>query len=364
LRRRILEIAEGLLSRPSAPFREGPVREYIRQFCELCGIGVRQDGMGNVIATYGGGYADSGFAFAAHMDHPGFIVERDSRRGGTTALFYGSVGREYFRGAKVRVFGSDGEVKGRVTKTEFYPRKDMKRIWLMLDGRVKRGDLAMWDVAGWRIRGDRIYSRACDDLIGCAAILGMFEQLRRKRVRKKVTGIFTVAEEAGLQGAKYLGLGRGVPRATNIISIEASRELASGRIGDGAVIRVGDRRSIFDPAFTGFIVAVAEGIKRQDRFFKYQRKLMDGGTCESSIYQAFGYRTAALCVCLGNYHNCNFRTKKIAAEYISTSDLAAMVELMAAMVKQSGELAGFVKGMPPAYREHRGKLGERLFLER
>ena len=31
---------------------------------------------------------------------------------------------------------------------------------------------------------------------------------------------------------------------------------------------------------------------------------MSGGTCEATAYQLYGYRTAALCVALGNYHNC------------------------------------------------------------
>ena len=154
MQQRVLRIAEAFFQHPTAPFHEHRVREHIKAFCTERGLAVRQDRMGNVVATFGGAHRNETFAFEAHMDHPGFIVEKDSRRGRTTALFYGGVDKEYFAGTKVRVFGSGCEVTGRVTRVEFRTRERLKRAWLEVDGEVRRGDLAMWDLVPFRVRGE------------------------------------------------------------------------------------------------------------------------------------------------------------------------------------------------------------------
>ena len=43
LREHIVKIAREILPLPTAPFREGCVREYIRAFCKARGIAVRED---------------------------------------------------------------------------------------------------------------------------------------------------------------------------------------------------------------------------------------------------------------------------------------------------------------------------------
>ena len=69
------------------------------------------------------------------------------------------------------------------------------------------------------------------------------------------------------------------------------------------IIRVGDKTSIFNSAFTYFLTQQAEALAKKDKSFKYQRALMPGGTCEATVYDAWGYIAAAVCVPLGNYHN-------------------------------------------------------------
>ena len=361
MQKTILHIAEELLALPAVPFREEPVRRYIRRFCTSRGVAVREDDMGNLIAVYGRNYRNPVLAFGAHMDHPGFIIEKDSRRKRTTALFYGGIEEEYFRTAKVRVFTGTGDVLGRVRRTAFNRRKRIQRVWLTLDGSVKAGDTAMWDLTPFRVKSGRLYSRGCDDGVGCVSVLALFDELVRRRVRKKVLGVFTVAEEGGLNGAKYLALKRRIPRRATVIAIETSRELPVAPMGEGVVIRVGDRVRVFDPAVTRFMEQVARKLRRHSRHFRAQRALMDGGTCEASIYQASGYAVGAACVPLGNYHNRNFRTGRIAPEYVSVTDLVNMVRLFVGMVRRSGDLPKFAYERPPLYREERRALGERLF---
>jgi endoglucanase len=361
MKARLLSIAQRLLACPTAPFREHAVQSFIIDFCTRKNIHFRQDDMGNILAVYGKQYPESHIAFEAHMDHPGFIIEKGSRAGKTTARFYGGVDEEYFIGTGVRVFPAAGEVSGTITRISFHPKQRIKRVWLSLNGSVNKGDTAMWDLPAFKVRGDRLYSRACDDLIGCVAILALLAELSRRRIHKQVTAIFTTAEECGLHGAKYLCMKKRLPKSMNIFTVEASKTSANAPVGGGVVIRVGDRGQVFAPPLTRFMMYAARQAKKRNSSFRHQRKLMDGGTCESSLYQSFGYRTSALCVPLGNYHNRNFKQKKIRAEYVSISDFENMVALFIEMARNADELPHYLKRQPPTYIEERRDLGERLY---
>src|SRR5947199_7447198 len=109
----------------------------------------------------------------------------------------------------------------------------------------------------------------------------------------------------------------------------------------GVILRVGDRTSIFDSEAMRFLAEVAAGLKSQNKKFQFQRALMSGGTCEATAYQEFGFETAAVCVALGNYHNCAERNR-IAAEFVSISDALSMVELLAAAAKQMPQYSQFI----------------------
>jgi endoglucanase len=360
LRDRICELAEQVLNCPTAPFREDAVRRFIRDFCAQRDIRVKQDDVGNLIAVYGPAHTNTVFAFSAHMDHPGFIAERDSRKNILTALFYGGVEEKYFVDAKVRFFTASGSVKGIVTRTQSKTAMSghCRRVQVQVSGRVKRGDMGMWDLPAYRIRGDRLYSRACDDVVGCASVLALLDELHRRKVHKQVMAAFTVAEEAGLHGAKYLCVAKGIPLTTRLVAIETSSVLPNVHMGDGVVIRVGDRKSIFTPGLTDFLMDCAQKMKAQDESFRYQRKLMDAGTCESTVYNQFGFVNAAVCIPLGNYHNRDVRRGRIAAEYVSVSDLENMVKLFLSIVENSKRAESFLGPKAPAYKRQDGSLGE------
>ena len=359
---RLLSLTHNLLDCPTAPFREHAVQTHIKNFCNAHTLPFHQDQMGNIIVAFGNAFPATGLAFEAHMDHPGFIIEKDSRGGKTTALFYGGVEEKYFAGSTVRVFSAAGSVTGKILKTSFHVKQHVKRVWLELTGPVQRGDTGMWNLPACRVKGDKLFSRACDDQVGCVAILGLLNELRRRRIRKQVTAIFTVAEEGGLHGAKHLCLKKKLPKRLNIISVETSKTSAYAPIGGGAVIRVGDSGRIFDDGLTRFMAYAARKAAKRNKNFKWQRKLMDGGTCESSIYQAFGYRTGALCIPLGNYHNRDEKKTRIAAEFVSVSDLVNMVDLFIEMIRQSDALPEYLNAKTPEYIEECRELGERLYF--
>lgn len=160
--------------------------------------------MGNLWAVYGEKFRNEEFTFCAHMDHPGFIAADQSRYGYVKAVFYGGVEEKYFEGSKVAFYTDQGKVRGKIISSSFDKKTQKRLVRVQVFGKVSSGDMGMWDLAAIRINGDKLYSRSCDDGVGCVAILALFDELVRRNIHRKVNAIFTVAEEAGMQGAKYL----------------------------------------------------------------------------------------------------------------------------------------------------------------
>jgi endoglucanase len=282
----LLEIARSILGQPTAPFHEDAVRgEICQQLAHCPHVTLEIDEFQNLIARYTRSESEPRIAFAAHMDHPGFV-------GGK---FLGGVPQAYLdRQPPTRDFGA----------------------------------FAMWDLPAFSVEHSRIYSRACDDLVGCAAIVAVFHEIERTGAECSCLGLFTRAEEVGFVGAIHLARSGRISRETTIISLETSSERGGTcSMGAGVIVRVGDRTSIFDDAATATLTQLAT-----EHEIPFQRCLMGGGTCEATPFQLYGYRAAALCIALGNYHNCGMETS-IDAEFVSVADFEALVRLCVAAAK-------------------------------
>jgi hypothetical protein len=72
---------------------------------------------------------------------------------------------------------------------------------------------------------------------------------------------------------------------------------------------------------------------------------MSGGTCEATAYQECGYPCAAVCVALGNYHNCA-PEDRIAEESVSASDAISMAELLMEGAVQMKNFQKLTKRLP------------------
>jgi endoglucanase len=145
-----------------------------------------------------------------------------------------------------------------------------------------------------------------------------------------VTALLTRAEEAGFIGALSASVHESLPTDGLIVAIEASKAHASARLGEGVIVRVGDRARMFDPSLTAHVAAIAQKLAARDKAFRFSRQLMSGGTCESTAYAMFGYRATGLCLALGNYHN-QGQVDKVAPEQIDARDFECLVKLLAAL---------------------------------
>src|SRR5258708_4048823 len=185
----LLAIVRPILDCPTAPTFEDAVRtEIARQLRGVEGLELELDQVGNLIAWCGG--ERPWYAFVAHMDHPGWQL-RPVRR------FLGGV---------------PPSLHGKGTVREF-------------------GDFGMLSLPAFRVEGDRLYSRACDDLIGCATIVATLQTLSESAFAGSVAGVFTRAEEVGFIGPLHLPKPKTLPPEPTRISLECSSGISAAKIG-------------------------------------------------------------------------------------------------------------------------------------
>lgn len=343
----LVTLARELLSKPTASYVEHHVRDYIRGFAAERGLEYAEDRYGNAYVAYRRGAARRPLVLGAHMDHPGFVVA--GVRGKRLDLeFRGGLSSDYGEGEGVRLYSTaTGEVVGRASIESV--RAANGRIAgaraRLDEGMVAPGDMALWDVDAFRLRGEVIHARQCDDLGGCIAVLATLDRLAASRAPAHVIGLFTRAEEDGLRGAAVVGRERLLPEDAIVIAIETS-SMAGGRAvqGGGPIVRVGDAIHVFSPAVTQWITALAQEIRAQDPTFAFQRKLMDGGTTEATAYDLYGYETGAACIALGNYHNAGPRGR-VAAETIHVRDLDGLARLCVRMAETVPRYASYLPGL-------------------
>ena len=336
-----MNILQELCSVPTAPFVERDVIEYVREFVrQHARLKLKSDSFGNLLIELPG--KDGGgprWVFTAHMDHPGFIAEKMLDRRTLRAAFRGGVRAEYFKGSRVRFFDDGREVAGVVK--EFTVGKDRgypERAVLRVEAPVAKGCAGMWDQGEGRSKRGKFYSRVCDDLAGAAAALTMLAELAKRPPRSTVAVLLTRAEEEGFIGAIAASLRPKLLRKSDrVIAIECSAQQPYAPQGKGAIIRVGDRTSVFNSDLSYFITQQAAGLAKRDEDFQYQRALMPGGTCEATVYDIYGFTAASICVALGNYHNMDAAKKKIGPEYIDLNDWRSMVRLFVHIAKAGHE---------------------------
>ena len=333
-----MRILTELCAVPTAPFAERHVVEYVKRFVAARPrLRLSSDRHGNLLielrpSRSTGTRRGPRLIFTAHMDHPGFVASRMIDARTLEARFHGWVLPDYFKGARVRFFDDGREV--RATVTDFTVGSDRKvpdKVRFRLtasDGDVAPGSPGMWDQGNGTLRGGRFHGRVCDDLAGAAAALEMIDQLAKRPPIAPVAVLLTRAEEEGFIGAIAASKEPKLLRKSDlIVAIECSAMQPYAPQGKGAIIRVGDRTSVFNSGLSYFLTQQAADLAKRDKSFRYQRALMPGGTCEATVYDIYGFTASSICVPLGNYHNMETAKKRIAPEYIDLSDWRNMVKL-------------------------------------
>src|SRR5256885_11180040 len=250
----LCEIAGRLMRHPAAPYHEHAVRAEVERICKEHGLRFELDRFGNLLVRLQTAKRQRPFVLAAHMDHPGFEVFADKRNPAKKLVrFQGGVPDQYFRkGVPIRLM--PGAIPAKLG------RRVGKDRTFEIHVSNAQSEFAVWELEDFRAT-DRIVGRACDDLIGVASILGTIIELKRQRTRVNVIGVISRAEEIGFRGVLALTSTKLLPRSSLVISLETSRELPGVKMGEGVILRVGDKTSIFDSEAMRFLAEVATELK-------------------------------------------------------------------------------------------------------
>jgi putative aminopeptidase FrvX len=337
-----LKLLRSVCSIPTAPFAESRVVEFVRQFvAKRRNLSLRADRYGNLLIELKSKSRLPRWVFTAHMDHPGFVAKKMVDGRTLLADFRGWVKAGFVQGAKVRFFDGDREIPGVVRKTTVadYDRLAVPReVMIDVKSSVSRGSPGMFDQGEGRFAGGKFYCRGCDDLAGAAACLAMLDKLGGKSPKVPVAVLLTRAEEEGFIGCiAACRDGKLLRKSDRVIAIECSSVRPAAPMGNGVIVRVGDKASVFNSALTYFLNGAAEELAKGDSSFKHQRALMPGGTCEATVYDIWGYKAASLCVALGNYHNMDIKRGRIGPEFIDVADWQNMVKLFVHLAKTGHE---------------------------
>ncbi len=374
-----LDTLKEVVNLPTAPFAEGHVIAYLRALvARHPELRLKADRFGNLLVKYTPKTTRRPPAgrrpllFAAHMDHPGFIAGRMIAPHRLQAEWHGGVKPSFFKNGKIR-FRADGRwipatiekvIPQKRKKGDRRPAGDLppEAVVAKVSKPVPPGSLGMWHLPDAVIRGHRLHARVTDDLSGLAAIVCTLEAICRRRVQAPCYAFFTRAEEVGFAGALAAVDGRTVPRGAIVVAVENSSVIPGVNLGRGPVLRVGDKMSVFTPAATAYCQAVADELAGKDKTFLYQRKLMDGGSCESTAYCHWGYDATGICLALANYHNMDTTRRKIAPESIDVRDYLNLVKWFIALAQSPARFKftdpnpGLAKRLTGLLKQHRRRL--------
>ncbi len=385
-------LLETILAQPTAPFREGAVISLLTHTLTKAKVPFFLDPIGNVVVGVSSEKAyrkllstkstEPVRLFIAHMDHPGFHGVKWRTPGVLEFKWHGGSPTAHLEGAEVWLSTRSGwNGKAKMTEAMMHPSgRLISHGAVTLSSDAHATDLSnnlpdaveIFGGFGFRatswIENDCIYTKAADDLVGVYSIITLAMELYKKKASKghPFIGLITRAEEVGFIGAIghfELGWFKQAKRPLLAVSLETSRALPGAEIGKGPIVRLGDRATVFDSGATQVFTQIAQKVLPG----KFQRRIMDGGSCEGTAATAYGLTTIAISVPLGNYHNQCFEGGPDsrgplgpAPEFVHLQDVDGLLKLCRALmkpnIKWSNPWEEKLKGFKKSLKEYRPLL--------
>lgn len=279
---------------------EGSVRKIIINEIKPFADEIKTDNLGNIIVfKKGKNRAKAKLMLSAHMDEVGFMVTDITSDGYLKFDEVGGLDRRVVLGKTVTV--GKNKVNGVIGVKPIHLSKSDERTAVPKYGEmyidigatskddalsvVSYGDSVNFNSI-YENNGYTIKSKAIDDRFGCLALI----ELIKSELEYDMHFVFAVQEEVGLRGAKVAAYSVGpefaivveTTTAADIAGVEETRQVCN--LGDGAVISVMDRRTIYDKRMSEMAFECAEetGAKAQ-----YKRAVA-GGNDSGVIHQSRG----------------------------------------------------------------------------
>ncbi|MBQ9848609.1 MAG: M42 family peptidase [Clostridia bacterium] len=339
------------------------MKEYLKKYCDILGPSgmedeVREaiiadikdsgceysvDAIGNLIVFKKGKKTRSKkVLFAAHMDEVGFMVTYIDEEGYLWFNAVGGVDRRVVSGRRI-TFCESG-IKGVVASKAVHIQTPEERgkcepisemhIDIGASSReealkyVSVGDCCTFDPNYEEFGEGLIRSKALDDRFGCAALVKMINS----DLEYDTWFAFNTCEEIGCDGAKETAFRI---RPDIVVALEATtagdiagvpKNQCACTVGNGAVLSLMDRSTIYSQELVELAVSVAE-----EKGIKWQYKNVVAGGNEAGVYQraASGAKVLAISAPSRYIHS--------ASDLLAMSDMESVAELASAINERSFE---------------------------
>ena len=317
---------------------EAPVRDAVIRMLPAW-ASPTVDSAGNVLVRAGAGAPL--VVFVAHMDEIGFTVTAIGDDGRLALRPAGGFFPSLFEAEPALVHTARG-----VVPAVFAPRDSVGPAPRRSPGPLKAdpgtGSRAATEALGIApgdavtmpkrfvpLAGTRATGRAMDDRVGCAAELLALRRLDPRQLRHAVLFVFSVREEVGLDGARYVAARLAAEHPARVHAIDTFvssdapleiRTFADALLGSGAVVRAVDQSAVAPPALVDSLLALARA-----RHVRLTAGATGGGN-DGSVFTRYGVPDVALGWPLRYAHS--------PAEVIDLTDLVALADIVQAIAEK------------------------------
>jgi len=298
-----VELLRELTEASGIPGYEQEVREIIRKHVQEFTT-LEQDRLGSIVCRKTGGAESPRIMLTGHMDEIGFIVKLITDEGFIKFSPLGGWWGHVMLAQRVVIKTRRGDMPGLIGSKPPHVLTDEERKKLQepKDMYIDVGATSSDEVKALDIRpGDPIIpvcpftvlgtgktylAKAFDDRVGCALVIDVLKNLRRKEHPNTVYGVGTVQEEVGLRGARTsswvvepdVGLTLEAGVAGDVPDVK--KEEAQERLGKGPVIVLRDGSMVPNLRLRDLLVDLAETLRIPYQFDMIER----GGTDSGAIH--------------------------------------------------------------------------------
>jgi putative aminopeptidase len=365
LTNRASETLLDLMRVPGLAGHEQPVARFMRERMRPFADEVREDRLGNVIATLRGEDAEAPVVMLfAHMDSLGFVVRKIDADGFVRLHRLGGIPEKVLPGVRVVIGTAGGEVIPGVMGMKAHhvtPPEEKTRVTPLSDLFVDIGASSADEARAMgvqvgapvtyaghaeRLGEHRVSGTFVDNRSGCVVILETLRALAAERPAATVHVVATVQEEFNLRGAQPVAHAL-QPDIAICIDIAVSSDTPD-LVGQGDVaLGAGPSLSLYSfhsrgtlnglvphPALVRDVLAVAERIGTD-----LQRTTMFGALTDASYVQLVG--TGVACIDLG----LPARFTHTPIETCDLRDVASLIRLLGAWVQGIDRSFDFDRGV-------------------
>jgi putative aminopeptidase FrvX len=340
-----VDLLKELVAVPGVSGREEQIREVIQmRLPRWARDASRVDAIGNLIVTVGSG--EPSILYVAHMDEIGYWVTNIRGDGRIQVQTTGGFYDRQYEGRVVQIHTRGGPINGVVAIPSIHlqgpaPAPETRPFnvdSVVVDvGTESRDETVALGIELLdpitvpkdltQLAGTRLAARSMDDRFGCAALLALARRIDPNAINGTLTIAWSVQEELGLQGARALASAMSPDVVVAIDTYVASdsavenARLGNAKLGEGPVIRALDTSNVAPIARVRALMSLAE--RRQLRL----RYGATGGGNDGSVFRTASSEVLPIGIPLRYSHS--------AVETIDTRDLAGLVDLLEAMVRDT-----------------------------